>query len=267
MATTTFVDGSTRSDDAWFQAVNDLIYLLFGVTDGVTHTAAMARAALKTGGFLTSVAGTNTITATAAIAPVTYVAGDSYVIIPANTNTGATTLNLNSLGAKNVFVNGAACVGNELVANVPALVVYDGTQFNIVSLALATQAQMEAASSNLVAVTPGRLKNHPGVPKAWVRFAGSDGTVSASFGVTSVTRNGAGDYTVTFSTAFSAAGAYAFDGQVFDSGGSGGTAGLVSADNVNSAMNTGTCRFITVKRSDGSNYDPTNVMAFFYGDQ
>jgi hypothetical protein len=132
MSNTTFVDGSTRTDDAWFQAVNDLVYLLFGVTDGVTHTAAMARAALKTGGFLTSVAGTNTVTATAAVAPAAYTAGDSYILIPANTNTGATTLNLNSLGAKNVFVNGAACAGGELVVGVPVLVEYDGTQFNAI---------------------------------------------------------------------------------------------------------------------------------------
>ena len=34
--------------------------------------------------------------------------------------------------------------------------------------------------------------------RAWVNFAGASGTVNASFNVSSVTRNGAGDYTVNF---------------------------------------------------------------------
>lgn len=94
---------------------------------------------------LTSVAGTNTITATLASAgsvtfgPLSYLTGAKFWLIPANTNTGATTLNVTSpaggsaLGAKNVFWNGAACVGGELRQNVPALVGYDGTQFHIIA--------------------------------------------------------------------------------------------------------------------------------------
>jgi len=37
--------------------------------------------------------------------------------------------------------------------------------------------------------------------RAWVSFAGSTGTVSGSFNVSSVTRNGTGDYTVNFTNA------------------------------------------------------------------
>lgn len=80
---------------------------------------------------LTSPSGTNTITATAAISMTAYAAGQSFRLIPANTNTGAATLNINSIGAKNIFANGAALVGNELVASVPVNLAYDGTQFNI----------------------------------------------------------------------------------------------------------------------------------------
>lgn len=82
---------------------------------------------------LTSVAGTNTITASATKATAPLVAGQHFSFVPANSNTGATTLNVNSLGAKNVFLNGAALVGYELRKSCPVQVYYDGTQFNIIS--------------------------------------------------------------------------------------------------------------------------------------
>lgn len=82
--------------------------------------------------YLTSVAGTNTITATATPTPSAYATGQEFTFIPAATNTGATTINVSSLGAKNIFRNNIACKGNELRASVPARVVYDGTQFQIV---------------------------------------------------------------------------------------------------------------------------------------
>ena len=86
-------------------------------------------------GQLSSVAGTNTITASNTNLGA-YATGMSVRFIPANSNTGATTLNINSLGAKNVFVHGAACVGGELKSGVPVVVEYDGTQFNVLGAGL-----------------------------------------------------------------------------------------------------------------------------------
>jgi hypothetical protein len=40
-----------------------------------------------------------------------------------------------------------------------------------------------------------------GIAKAWVNFAGATGTINGSFNVSSVTRNGTGDYSVNFTTA------------------------------------------------------------------
>lgn len=40
-----------------------------------------------------------------------------------------------------------------------------------------------------------------GIPKAWVNFAGATGTINDSFNVSSVTRNGTGDYSVNYTTA------------------------------------------------------------------
>jgi hypothetical protein len=63
----------------------------------------------------------------------------------------------------------------------------------------ATQAEMEAASSTSVYATPGRTQYHPGVAKWWVNFSVSTlgvVTVNGSHNIASVTRNGAGDFTI-----------------------------------------------------------------------
>ena len=82
---------------------------------------------------LTSVAGTDTITATAALSMSAYATNQHFVFIAAGTNTGATTLNLNSIGAKAIQKNGAALVAGDITANDAVVVVYDGTQFQMVS--------------------------------------------------------------------------------------------------------------------------------------
>lgn len=82
---------------------------------------------------LGSVAGTNTITASGAPKVLGYKTGQSFVFVPANANTGATTLNIDSLGAKNIYSGGAALIGGEIAASVPVQVEYDGTQFNLLT--------------------------------------------------------------------------------------------------------------------------------------
>src|SRR6185503_614530 len=86
---------------------------------------------------LTTVTGTNTVAASVAaqgsitMAPTAYATGQRFHFIPAATNTGATTLNVNGLGAKNVFFAGRACIGGELKISQPVAVEYDGTQFQV----------------------------------------------------------------------------------------------------------------------------------------
>lgn len=72
------------------------------------------------------------------------------------------------------------------------------------NLNAASQAQMEAASSLVTNVTPGRQHFHPGHPKAGGNF---DGTGTPAFrtgdyGMGGITDNGAGDYTLALDTAF-----------------------------------------------------------------
>ena len=115
MATTDFVSGVTLSNTDWADDVDSTAYSV-----------------------LVSVAGTNTITATGPANYAYAAARTPLYFIPAATNTGATTINVtpsggSALGAKNIFWNGVALVGDELRANIPVAVIYDGTQFNIIA--------------------------------------------------------------------------------------------------------------------------------------
>lgn len=73
-----------------------------------------------------------------------------------------------------------------------------------VGAAVATQAEMEAGTSNTVFVTPGRQHFHPGHPKVWCK-AGVTGNSLASYNMTSVTDTGAGRATFNIATDFSGA--------------------------------------------------------------
>lgn len=81
--------------------------------------------------YLTGVAGTNTITASLPVMGA-YIIGQVFTLVPAGANTGAVTLNVNSIGAV-AITKGAATplVGGELVTGAAYQLVYDGTRFLI----------------------------------------------------------------------------------------------------------------------------------------
>ena len=106
---------------------------------------------------------------------------------------------------------------------------------------------------------------YSGIAKAWVNFAGATGTINGAFNVSSVTRNGTGDYTITFTTAMpniyytvasssspnSTSSARTIT-QMFTSGG--GTA--------TTAPTTSAFRFIVNNYPNaGTNFDPDYAMA------
>lgn len=91
--------------------------------------------------YLTSVAGTDVITATAAVGMAAYATGQRFTFIAAGANTGAATININSIGAKAITKNGATALSAGDIASGAAVeVFYDGTQFQIVSSAANTTA-------------------------------------------------------------------------------------------------------------------------------
>lgn len=121
----------------------------------------------------------------------------------------------------------------------------------------ATQAQQETGTSNVVSVTPGVQHYHPSAAKAWGVFAGSSGTLSASYNITSVVRNALGDYTVTIATDFSSAN-YAIALGIESS-----VAGFhYTADKAAGSFNL-LCRNV----ADSTGLDPTSVSFACYGDQ
>ncbi len=81
-----------------------------------------------------SVSGTDTITGSLTPALTAYAAGQMFYFVAAGDNTGAVTLNINSLGAKNVTKNGStALVAGEIKSGQTVTVIYDGTRFQMVN--------------------------------------------------------------------------------------------------------------------------------------
>lgn len=67
--------------------------------------------------------------------------GEMHWFIPTAANTGAATLKVDSqANAKSIFAYGAALLGGELQPNIPALVKYDGTQWQLLNPQDATGA-------------------------------------------------------------------------------------------------------------------------------
>lgn len=69
----------------------------------------------------------------------------------------------------------------------------------------ATQAEMEAASSTAVFVSPGRTHFHPGVAKVWVSWTGNSTTINESYNMTSIADTAIGIADGTIGTDFAAA--------------------------------------------------------------
>lgn len=81
-----------------------------------------------------TVTGTNTYAATASPALTAYTTGNTFSFVVPNSNTSSCTLNIDSLGAKAITRDGTtALVSGDLVAGSEVLVVYDGTQFQVVN--------------------------------------------------------------------------------------------------------------------------------------
>lgn len=108
-----------------------------GVGNATSRTDYAAAGQVQDSSFqwLTGVGGTNTITATIAPAIPAYVAGQTFRFLAAGANTGAVTININGLGAKAITKRGTtALIAGDIPANSVVQIVYDGTQFQNVSI-------------------------------------------------------------------------------------------------------------------------------------
>lgn len=122
----------------------------------------------------------------------------------------------------------------------------------------AVQSDQETATSVARFVSPGTQQYHPSTVKAWVK-AGIDGSIAASYNVASLTDDGVGLITVTFTTSFSSAN-YCISTGLFVSAAGTNYVSVVSAQSAGSF--SAKCRDNTATLAD-----PTNWFFSCMGDQ
>jgi hypothetical protein len=99
---------------------------------------------------IASVSGTDTITGSLTPSLAAYAAGQMFYFVAAGDNTGAVTLNINSLGAKNVTKNGTTALSaGDIKSGQTVAVIYDGTRFQMINSALSTFAAGTAAAPSI----------------------------------------------------------------------------------------------------------------------
>jgi hypothetical protein len=84
--------------------------------------------------YLTTVAGTNVITAVAPVLMSAYATGQTFYFLAAGGNTGAVTVNINAIGAKAVKkTDGSALISGDILTGAAVQIMYDGTNFQLLS--------------------------------------------------------------------------------------------------------------------------------------
>ena len=127
-----------------------------------------------------------------------------------------------------------------------------------------TQTVQETGSATDTVVTPATQQFHPSAAKAWVVFNGT-GTIAIAtdYGVTSLTDNGTGDYTVTVDTAFSSTD-YA---HTTASSANASVGGRALWQYEGASPTTTACRFRNGVGDDEALQDQARLSVTFYGDQ
>ena len=117
-------------------------YIHTGVGNALLRTSYPAAGQVQDGTitYLTSVSGTDTITATAPLSMTAYAAGQSFRFIAAGANTTTSvTININGIGAKNITKNGTTALAiGDIISGSVVTINYDGTQFQVSGVAAAS---------------------------------------------------------------------------------------------------------------------------------
>ena len=120
--TTTVASNSPQGSDAIGTNADDYIRALSAILK-------------ESGATLYTATGTDTITFSTTPTFSAYASGQRFFVKAAAANTGAVTVNINALGAKNVLKSGATALsaGDIPAANAHFLIEYDGTQFQLLN--------------------------------------------------------------------------------------------------------------------------------------
>jgi hypothetical protein len=104
-----------------------------GVGSAATDSATLGQVQASTTKLVT-VSGTDTITGTMTPALTAYASGQMFYFVAGGANTGAVTLNIDGLGARNVTRHGSvALVAGDILSGEVCVVVYDGTRFQLLN--------------------------------------------------------------------------------------------------------------------------------------
>lgn len=125
----------------------------------------------------------------------------------------------------------------------------------------ASQSEMEASSASTVYVSPRRVISSPFAAKAWCKW-GVTTAIDDSVGVSSITDNGTGDWTVNWSTSFSSAN-YAVCYTVFQA------TTMLSIFSIPSVINqqSSSTRCVMVNPGNSQGFDPQKNYIAAFGDQ
>ena len=105
-----------------------------GVGSAATDSPTLGQVQSTAVKLIASISGTNTITGALSPALTAYAAGQMFYFVSAGANTGAATLNINSLGAKSITKNGTTALDSgDIASGELVVVVYDGTQFQLIN--------------------------------------------------------------------------------------------------------------------------------------
>lgn len=175
----TALSGSLSADGqtAWTGPQNANNLRLIALAAATSLTDAVNANDVQTGKFryVSSVAGTNTITGTVP-SLATYTTGSTFNFVASGANTAAVTLNLNSLGSKSVTKNGTnALIAGDIPSGAAVTVLYDGVQFQLLNVAPASQPNS--------LTTSGYQKFSTGLVAQWGSIVGQLVSPGASLGV------------------------------------------------------------------------------------
>jgi len=104
------------------------------VGTAATDAANLSQVQSTAAKLIASVSGADTITGTLSPTLGAYAAGQMFYFVAAGANTGAVTININSLGAKSITRDGTtALAAGDIQSGEVCVIVYDGTQFQLVN--------------------------------------------------------------------------------------------------------------------------------------
>lgn len=147
---------------------------------GYAHTgvgAATARTMYSTAGqvqdstltYLTTVTGTDTITAVAPVLMSAYATGQVFHFLATGTNTGAVTININGIGAKAIKTqDGSDLASGDITSGLAVQIIYDGTNFQYSNKGIGANVgylnipqNSQSANYTLVLSDSGKYIYHP----------------------------------------------------------------------------------------------------------